>query len=951
MVVLNSISNTWINNIKKLDEKNKLAHGEIYSRDGSVKDFEINENIVKANVEGAPGDFYEVEIKFNQFTKRNINKLTGFINDNSVIYFKIINGQFPDELLDAGVKILPDSLKDFKMSCSCDKGLFCKHKAAVFHKIAKEIDKNPFLVLRLKGFDLSVLFDNEYFKITTVRELVRNEKKYKLNASDNIDNLTKLYNSLSSYPSFFPSKTIDFKKILYDVLVSMSNNAYNICNPRIKGFKEYITLGNYIQKHDYSNIKEYGEMKKVFEDKWLNPTSWDEFKIDLNGNYEIIKINTGDFDNNFIRQDLKYPLFAFFAELSQIKIDDYSYNIRFLNKLFQFTLKLIIDLELIPEFFRLDNKEFHIRWIPAFEEEIYKKLNEFSSKCPDNLLTFYKTQIPKNNQIIILISLFFEGFSKYFMINPLYETSFINDRYFSLFFIKSQDLTSYNYKRSEIEIDNWLHALYLNQQDYKLVLNVDQKDFEFIFDFKVRLEDNLYDFNEICDLKRLDIVKSCFIIQNIFNSNGLFFDFNKVKIMDLNEYSRFVSDVLPVLSLCGVEVDEPLELKNSLKPKLILNNNSSKPSSSLTLNDLTDFDWKIAIGDETFSIDDFETFAQNYRGLVKIKDKYYFIEDDDLEQLREDISNIPENRDKSSMVSYLLSSAADHLWLDEKVDELMSKILNIEPAEILGNLNCDLRQYQEVGFSWMLQNMQMGFGSILADDMGLGKTVQILTLIVYLKESGKLNEGKVLIVAPTSILTNWQMEVEKFTPSLNIKIYHGMNRQFPEGDYDILLTSYGMIRQDIDEFISRDWFLFVVDEAQNIKNPSTKQTKAIKQINANHHIALSGTPVENHLGEYWSIFDFINKGYLKSLKSFKERFMRPIEKYHDQIALNDFKKITSPFILRRVKTDKSIIDELPDKFVNDIYCNLTVKQASMYDETLDMLLRDVENNEGIKRKG
>ena len=160
-----------------------------------------------------------------------------------------------------------------------------------------------------------------------------------------------------------------------------------------------------------------------------------------------------------------------------------------------------------------------------------------------------------------------------------------------------------------------------------------------------------------------------------------------------------------------------------------------------------------------------------------------------------------------------------------------------------------------------------------------------------------------------------------------------------------------MVRQDFDILNDLNIFLCVVDEAQNIKNPSTKQTKAIKALEAKHKMALSGTPIENRLAEYWSIFDFINKGYLYTLRIFNEMFIKPIENEHDKESLEAFKKITSPFILRRHKNDKNIINDLPDKFVNDIYCNLTVKQAAMYEETLNVLLRDVEQSEGIARKG
>jgi SNF2 family DNA or RNA helicase len=182
-------------------------------------------------------------------------------------------------------------------------------------------------------------------------------------------------------------------------------------------------------------------------------------------------------------------------------------------------------------------------------------------------------------------------------------------------------------------------------------------------------------------------------------------------------------------------------------------------------------------------------------------------------------------------------------------------------------------------------------------------------------------------------------------------IFHGTKRKFPKQEYDIYLTSYGVIRKDVEKFNKRKWFITIIDEAQNIKNPDTQQTRAVKKIKSKHKIALSGTPVENRLSEYWSIFDFINKGYLSTLKQFRQNYILPIEKEKNQDTLENFKQITQPFILRRLKSDKNIIKDLPDKITNDIYCDLSKQQVSLYKEILDSSMDEVDANEGIKRKG
>lgn len=281
----------------------------------------------------------------------------------------------------------------------------------------------------------------------------------------------------------------------------------------------------------------------------------------------------------------------------------------------------------------------------------------------------------------------------------------------------------------------------------------------------------------------------------------------------------------------------------------------------------------------------------------------------------------------------------------KKIDN-RTKIYNA-PKSLTG----ELRPYQKIGYSWLIHNIKYGFGSILADDMGLGKTIQVLASILYLKENNLIENESSLIIVPPTLISNWENEIRKFTPDLTYHIYHGSNRTFPLEDYDIILTSYGVVRLDLDMFLDRTWLLCVIDEAQNIKNPNTEQTKSIKSINAYTKIALTGTPIENRLMDYWSIFDFINKGYLSTKDAFKRDYVMPIEKLEDEKTLENLKTIAKPFVMRRLKTDNDIKKELPDKLVNDIYCSLSKKQIKLYNAILEEIFFDIENSKGIQRKG
>ncbi|MGN0177382.1 MAG: DEAD/DEAH box helicase [Methanobrevibacter sp.] len=275
-----------------------------------------------------------------------------------------------------------------------------------------------------------------------------------------------------------------------------------------------------------------------------------------------------------------------------------------------------------------------------------------------------------------------------------------------------------------------------------------------------------------------------------------------------------------------------------------------------------------------------------------------------------------------------------------------TKVYDI-PKELTGKL----RPYQKIGYSWLVQNMKHNFGCILADDMGLGKTIQVLTTILHFKEQNPYDNDPSLIIVPPTLLSNWENEINKFTPTLSYYIYHGSNRTFPLEEYDIILTSYGVIRLDLDMFQDKKWFICVIDEAQNIKNPNTQQTKAIKNVPAVNKIALTGTPIENKLTDYWSIFDFVNKGYLSTLDNFKAKYVFRIERLEESSTLENFKTITKPFVLRRLKTDDNIKDELPDKIVNDIYCSLTKKQILLYNAIMEGIFEDLEGKTGIERRG
>jgi superfamily II DNA or RNA helicase len=285
-------------------------------------------------------------------------------------------------------------------------------------------------------------------------------------------------------------------------------------------------------------------------------------------------------------------------------------------------------------------------------------------------------------------------------------------------------------------------------------------------------------------------------------------------------------------------------------------------------------------------------------------------------------------------------------WLDQALRDIRDPQMLAPPK----SLNATLRPYQSRGYAWLSTMNQLGLGACLADDMGLGKTIQVIALLLKLKQEAASTGHSNLLVVPASLVPNWRSELTRFAPSLSVCIVHPSEKpqdrtfdQIPIG-VDVVITTYSMLAR-VEELSKRTWRLLVIDEAQAIKNPGAKQTKAVKQIKSQTRVALSGTPVENRLGDLWSIFDFLNPGLLGNSRSFS----RSVNKMGDA-GFAPLRRLISPYVLRRLKTDKKVIDDLPQKIEQKAYCLLSKEQAMVYQQLVDKLQYDLENVETPKQR-
>jgi len=290
-------------------------------------------------------------------------------------------------------------------------------------------------------------------------------------------------------------------------------------------------------------------------------------------------------------------------------------------------------------------------------------------------------------------------------------------------------------------------------------------------------------------------------------------------------------------------------------------------------------------------------------------------------------------------------------WLGALLDEALHAV--VEPIATPPGFHGALRPYQERGAGWLAFLGRLGLGACLADDMGLGKTAQLIATLL-----ADPADGPTLVVCPVSVLGNWERELARFAPELAVLVHHGGDRHAEEerfagraATHDVVLTTYSLLARDLDHLDEVAWGRLVLDEAQQIKNPATAQTKAAQKLRAGRRVALTGTPVENRLGELWSIMHVLNPGLLGSARSFRERFSVPIERDHDSDATASLRRVTGPFVLRRLKTDRSIITDLPEKIETVDRCPLTREQATLYQAVVDDLLSDADEAEGITRRG
>ncbi len=961
----------WLNAFTQISDANRLPRGRTYANNGSVRSIRLDNNNVEATVQGS--HLYKVHIRIPVFSEKEQEKITALIAENPAILSRLLNRELPIELNAAcqqeGIQLFPQRWHDFKATCSCpDSAAPCKHLAAIIYLLANEIDKNPFVVFDLHRFDLLGMLEQEGFAADQTRQLAipalsdlwrpleKKKAKDPLTTDENAakapldfsllpdcrDNLLAI---LSEKPVFYPAS--DFKLILKKIWTNVAKAAQKELNA---------TTTAQATDSDYDRAERV-EMY-LYEDGV--PV---EFKV------------LDAADEGILETDNVADLIEWLAGLPAGRLEHFSAELRGLWLAGRFAEACARHGALVPQLLSTSDSQYIVRWLPAMNQETVRTImQQIATDLPPGLLHYISDDdvfAPvERDYVQAVISVFL---SHYVHTAHGLDTAQMKEPVIALFVgDEPQTFERFETREYPAAIGLWLNRFFLGEKDLVPVLVVSElEDSTEAFEVSMSIENRRNVLQPPLPLRdvfespafaanRLELLRDLSTLADFFpDLRGLLTDKGQKPLhYAARDFAQVLLEKLPIIALFGLRVLLPKSLSKILRPQLSLrlaeNPGRVFSNSMLSLQEMLKYQWQVAIGDQDLTPDEFLQLLKSTTGLVKIRGEYVYFDEKEMKSLAEKLAKPPAlNGPELLQIAFAEEYNGMHISLSPAVRQLMDELISTELMPLPTGLQATLRPYQHRGYSWLAKNARIGFGSILADDMGLGKTLQVITTLLHLKQSGALSAGQqALVVAPTTLLTNWEREVARFAPDLTTFIYHGGARNLAASQAaDIVLTSYGVVRSDTAKLEKTTWLALIIDEAQNIKNAGTEQSKSLKKIPASIRIAMSGTPVENRLSEYWSVFDFSNKGYLGGPDVFKTRYAIPIEGERDALALRRFRKVTAPFVLRRLKTDKSIISDLPDKVEQDQFCTLAPAQAALYQSVVDRSLAEIAKNEGIARRG
>ena len=964
----------------------RLERGRRYANSGKVLSLEFSDGRASAKVEGKSSPYYKVIIGFPPLAEAE--KVFSIIEKDPHLMARIASGELPETFLQKlkkeGINLIPRKWREMKRSCTCpDYGDPCKHMAALYYIIAAEIDSNPHVLFQLRGMDLEIRFGKALIKRVAPPYTItfsENEKEKQEPFTEPVEfeeipYCGELITSL--LPENPPFCSSDFSAVLaefYHRLASLiqwesalddedflsrtehdfSHSVWTVQCPSlvpgaepsliaedINGNKKRYTLFEafnfFIQFSSEDGTQSYGFLFYLF--KFLfHICSAGAFIPCVVYESQISPISRklshgswSDEDNSFLNDE------------ETIKIiwkpfENLPYVSKMLNKIASRECGMLA----APPLFKFNLTAGG----PEKKSNTSQQKQQAQPRTSGSTLRSHQSgkQTVSGRSVVDILSCAFLSEwvrNKFFVFREEINKGANNEykQLLNLFFLGMYIDVSAPAKRSlPMSIDRWLSVLHIDFSAYRYSITIkdlskrEEDSFGFI-NFSISMDVITSQDDETSSVKKtplskcsdIDILRAPIALSNYLPEIKELFTNQKIALSETRLIS-FLDSSSALLTRLGMIVNLPRSLAKELKPRLVIKGKTEGGSlvKYLDLDSLQEFEWQVAIGDEVMTIEEFEALAAQKRSMVRFKDGYVKMQAREFARLlKKAKTSAPDRND------FLKAHFSGDTELSFDARETINKIFREQDFPVPSDLNANLRHYQTRGYNWICSLLLSGFGCILADDMGLGKTIQSIAVLLRLKEEGLLKK-ECLIVAPAALLNNWEKELNKFAPSFKVSRYHGSRRKF-DRKYEIFLTTYQTAVRDEKKLKKKTFSFLLVDEAHLMKNSGTRVSKAVKTIKSKYKLALSGTPVENRLEDLRSLFDFILPGYLGNAKNFKEQYRIPIEVMRNKETAESLTKITSPFLLRRLKTDKKIIKDLPDKIVTNEYAVLEKEQAVLYE--------------------
>ena len=1007
--------NAWVEALSRIDANtNRLPRGRSYANTGKVKEIRIDEQgRVQAKVKGRRTSPYKVEITLAHFSGEEQEKVRGLIGEDLSLAAELSLGRLPESILGSmermHVHLLPEAWDAISASCSCpDWANPCKHLAAVYYIMAGEIDKDPFMLFKLRGLQTDALLGAAgfsamdeaegasgsleedgaaerllflpYDRVTddNVPQVPPAELEFPLDLSQLAEERESeaLFALLREGPLFYPGA--DFKRLLLKAYQNVARNVerHELVEDEVSFKDTEFTLLYSSGKDPHNHLFFVSPPGALWGDD-----------AGLAGREKQQSVPRWEGERLLLKKRKGYLLPAatvldkFLTLPQKLPTARSSAGAAFLGAAAALAQALARAGSFVPELRRLgavprgrDGGSFYIAYRPLDRTgKLGEAVAYLASLMPPDFIYKIKGKsvLPgvagAEEFLSIYLSHLVHCYAGIDGADKVCAAFFRGDVYRSEHFEEQQTARA---------ISNWFSWLNLQpvpvspvlklnlppsqQEKFRLLIFVEDKNDPLAPKLPLAhiFSDTDQVFGRPAREVRQDVARQLTIageyipvLSKLLRHKG-----TMLAKLDAAAVGKVLSEGRQICELLGIRVTVPKALKQLARPVVSLaartREGQGEKVSYLNLAEMLQFAWQVSLGEQNITREEFLELASAAEGVVKFREQYVMLDPGAVQKILEQLeAPLPQ---LSSMGLLQASLTGEAEGVDFQPDAVLQRLLEdlggAKEVRPPATLKAELRPYQRRGFSWLYANTEKGLGSCLADDMGLGKTVQVLALLLKYKEEGRL-ANPVLIVCPTTLLGNWVKECAKFAPSLQVDVYHGSERQLAARGTELVMTSYGTLRRDREKFKRKKWELVIIDEAQNIKNPETDQTKAVKSLRANGYIAMSGTPVENRLTELWSIFDFINRGYLGKRQEFVKNMAMPIEKYRDRERISKLRQATAPFLLRRLKSDRAVIRDLPKKAVKDEYCYLSREQAALYQQVTDSMMGEIEEGKGIARKG